>query len=278
MMPELPEVETVCRTLEDRLGCVKIVDVRVLWRNIIQQEMDEFEKIKGQTMIDYKRYGKYLIIECETKTLICHLRMEGKFYILDSEQPYDQHVHVIFKLENGQYLQYHDTRKFGKMMVVDKQKNMKYACLEKLGQDAIDENIDALALYKKWHLKKIHLKKMLLDQSFLAGIGNIYADEICFSCGLHPQSIVYDLSKKDFEAIVFHTRRILNGAIQSGGTTIRSYTSSLGVSGLFQLKLKVHAQKECQRCHSPIIKIMSDGRGTYICPNCQKKKRKRVSR
>lgn len=277
-MPELPEVETVCRTLEKNLGNVKIVDVKVLWRNIVDQELSEFEKIKGQRILEYKRYGKYLVFECEEKTLICHLRMEGKFYIFNNETPYDSHVHVIFKLDNGQYLQYHDTRKFGKMMVVDKKEKMTYDCFKRLGQDAIDENIDALILYEKWHNKKIHLKKMLLDQSFLAGIGNIYADEICFSCGLHPQSRVYDLSKKDFEKIVFHTKRILNGAIRSGGTTIRSYTSSLGVHGLFQLKLKVHAQKVCQNCHSPVKKIVSDGRGTYLCPNCQKKKRKRVSR
>lgn len=116
---------------------------------------------------------------------------------------------------------------------------------------------------------------MLLDQSFLAGIGNIYADEICFSCGLDPTSIVYDLSKNDFKNIVFHTNRILRGAISAGGTTIRSYTSSLGVNGLFQLKLKVHAQDQCQVCGTPIKKIMSDGRGTYRCLKCQKIKRKR---
>ena len=150
-----------------------------------------------------------------------------------------------------------------------------YLQSKNLGKDAIDESVDPLDLYKKWHMKKIHLKKMLLDQSFLAGIGNIYADEICFSCGLDPVSRVYDLSKKDFENIVFHTQRILKGAIASGGTTIRSYTSSLGVNGLFQLKLKVHAQKTCQVCHGPVEKFICDGRGTYRCVRCQKKKRRR---
>ena len=181
----------------------------------------------------------------------------------------------IYKLNNNKYLQYHDTRKFGKMLILPNEYVNKYFIDKNLGLDAINENIDYKELFKRWHPKKITLKKMLLDQSFLAGIGNIYADEICFSCALDPTSRVYDLSKKDFENIVFHTQRILNGAIKSGGTTIRSYTSSLGVNGLFQLKLKVHNQKKCQICNTEIKKIVVDGRGTYRCVKCQKVKRKR---
>ena len=274
-MPELPEVETVVRTLEAQLGNVTIDDVQVYWRNIIDQDLDEFYKIKNQTILEYQRYGKYLIFKCNDVSLICHLRMEGKFYILETDIPYDKHVHVIFKLNNNKYLQYHDTRKFGKMCIIPNELVTQYFIDKNLGLDAINENIDYKELYKKWHPKKITLKKMLLDQSFLAGIGNIYADEICFSCALDPTSKVYDLSKKDFENIVFHTKRILNGAIKSGGTTIRSYTSSLGVNGLFQLKLKVHNQKYCQVCQTEIKKIVCDGRGTYRCVKCQKAKRKR---
>lgn len=274
-MPELPEVETVVSTLKVQLGEVTIEDIQILWRNIVDQELYDFYRILNQTILEYKRYGKYLIFKCQEYTLIAHLRMEGKFYILNQSKPYDKHVHVIFKLSNQKYLQYHDTRKFGKMMVLRNDEVETYFQLKGLGKDAIDETIDAIELYKKWHPKKIHLKKMLLDQHFLAGIGNIYADEICFSCGLDPRSRVYDLSKYDFEKIVFHTQRILKGAIKSGGTTIRSYTSSLGVNGLFQLQLKVHDQKECQVCHSKIMKFVCDGRGTYKCPKCQKLKRKR---
>ena len=274
-MPELPEVETVVRTLEAQLGNVRIEDIQVLWRNIIDQDLDTFYRIKHQTIQEYQRYGKYLIFKGEQMSMICHLRMEGKFYILESEVPYDKHVHVIFKLNNGKTLQYHDTRKFGKMITLPNNQVSQYFKHKNLGMDAIDPNINSIDLYKKWHPKKSSLKKMLLNQSFLAGIGNIYADEICFSCGLDPTSRVIDLSKKDFENIVFHTQRILKGAIKSGGTTIRSYTSSLGVNGLFQLKLKVHNQKECQVCNTPIKKIVCDGRGTYRCQKCQKVKRKR---
>lgn len=152
-MPELPEVETVRATLAHQLGNVSIVDVQVFWRNIIDQDLEEFERIKNHQITAYKRYGKYLVFECEELTLISHLRMEGKFYILETEKPYDKHVHVIFKLDNGKYLQYHDTRKFGKMKVVEKQEKMKYDCFSTLGKDAIDETIDYQELYKKWHPK-----------------------------------------------------------------------------------------------------------------------------
>ena len=129
-------------------------------------------------------------------------------------------------------------------------------------------------LYKKSRNHTYTLKQFLLDQKNMAGVGNIYADEICFACELHPKSKVNKLSKKDFENVLFHTRRILNGAIQSGGTTIRSYTSSLGVDGRFQLKLKVHNKKGevCPRCGHMIEKIQLQGRGTSFCKNCQKKK------
>lgn len=274
-MPELPEVETVVRTLEDQLKEVTILSVDVLWDNIINQDVLEFkQRCMNQTIHHYRRIGKYIILECDDYALIAHLRMEGKFYIQRASEPMSKHIHVIFHLSNGLELRYHDTRKFGKMVMRPLAENLAYEDLQKLGKDALDPTLNALELYEKWHLKKIHLKKMLLDQSFVAGIGNIYANEICFSCGLHPATLVNSCSQADFENIVFHTQRILKGAVKAGGTTIRSYTSSLGVTGLFQLQLKVHGRQNepCVHCQTMIKKIQLDGRGTYLCPTCQKKK------
>lgn len=274
-MPELPEVETVVRTLENQLKQAQIESVEVFWDNIIAQDVNDFKKqIQGQAFQKYGRKGKYLLFELEDYMLIVHLRMEGKFYIQNKKEPLTKHIHVIFHLTNGLDLRYHDTRKFGRMLLCPKQKDSNYPALAHLGLDALDENIQPLALYQQWHTRNIRLKRMLLDQSFLAGIGNIYADEICFACHLHPASRVAKLSKKDFENIVFQTQRILNGAVKAGGTTIRSYTSSLGVSGRFQLELKVHqrANQLCYVCQTPIKKIQLEGRGTYFCPRCQKRK------
>lgn len=272
-MPELPEVETVRATLETQLKHPKIVGVDVYWENILPQGSAYFKtQIINQSIREYRRHGKYLLFELDDQMLIVHLRMEGKFYIYDEPCEKDKHTHVIFYFDDGRELHYNDTRKFGRMEIYPL--DAEYPMLKNTGLDAFDERLDALALYKKWHSKKIVLKAMLLDQTFLAGIGNIYADEICFACGLHPKTPVSHCSKKDFEMILFQTRRILNGAVKAGGTTIRSYTSSLGVTGLFQLKLKVHAKanEPCPICQTPIKKIKVAGRGTCLCTKCQKRK------
>lgn len=276
-MPELPEVETVVRTLEHQLQHVKILNCQVFWDNIIAYpEVEEFcENIQNKTIQDYQRHGKYLIFDLGDKVWICHMRMEGKFYVQQIDEPYDKHVHVIFQLSDGRQLRYHDTRKFGKMYLYEKQEDiLLYPCFANIGFDAFDERITAEYLYRRLHKKKTYLKAALLNQSIVAGIGNIYADEICFAMHMHPETRVSRLRKKDFEELIFQTRRILSGAIRAGGTTIRSYTSSLGVDGRFQLKLKVHAKKgeSCPVCHSEIKKITVATRGTYYCSTCQKKR------
>lgn len=276
-MPELPEVETVIRTLEKQLGHPKITNVKVLYDKIIDtSNVATFvEKLVGQRIVAYHRHGKYLVFESEVYYLIAHMRMEGKFYIQTEDEPFDKHTHVFFDLDDGRQLRYHDTRKFGRMYLYDKVSDYRQLdCFKNVGKDAFDESLDGLSLYRIAKTKSITLKQFLLDQKNIAGIGNIYADEICFACGLHPCSKVNRLSKKDMEQILYHTRRILNGAIKAGGTTIRSYTSSLKVDGRFQLQLKVHDKKgeSCLVCGSTIEKIQVGGRGTSFCKTCQKRK------
>ncbi len=276
IMPELPEVETVLRTLEKQLAHTRIKHVKVCYEKMIVPSVDVFVKaLEGERIIAYHRIGKYMIFECEKVYLISHMRMEGKFYIQDPKEPYDRHVHIFFDLEDGRQLRYHDTRKFGRMYLYDK--TLPYAALpvfDNIGYDAFDERLTWQTLYALSRKRNITLKQFLLDQSVMAGVGNIYADEICFAMGLHPLTKVNHLSKKDMEKLLGETRRILNGAIKAGGTTIRSYTSSLKVDGRFQLQLKVHEQqhKPCVICGNVIEKIQSKGRGTCFCRTCQKRK------
>ena len=147
-------------------------------------------------------------------------------------------------------------------------------CIQKLRPDVLDPSLNADYLYQMLHHSNKCLKACLLDQSIVAGIGNIYADEICFACRLDPRSRSKRISKQDCVHLVYHMQRIIQGAIRYGGTTIRSYTSSLGVTGRFQLKLRVHDRKDeaCSVCHSIIKKIVVAQRGTYLCPKCQKRK------
>lgn len=275
-MPELPEVETVVRTLEHQLQQIEIMDCRVLWDNIIAMDTQAFiETIRHKRIKGYHRHGKYLMFDLGSHDFIVHLRMEGKFYVQAPQEPYDKHTHVIFSLSDGRELRYHDTRKFGKMVLYPKLENYReYPCFAHIGPDAFDEELCADSLYRMLHKKKTCLKAVLLDQSVMAGIGNIYADEICYAMRMHPETKISHLRKKDFAVLITETRRILSGAIRAGGTTIRSYTSSLGVDGRFQLKLKVHARKgeACPNCQGEIKKITVAGRGTYYCPTCQKKR------
>ena len=144
----------------------------------------------------------------------------------------------------------------------------------KIGPDFRDPSVDPLELYRRIHSSNRPLKAALLDQSILAGIGNIYADEICFACALDPRSRCCRVSRKDCENIVQAMHEIMERAIVAGGTTIRSYTSSLGITGLFQLDLDVHGKKgqPCPVCQRPIDKIVVAQRGTYLCRHCQKRK------
>lgn len=276
-MPELPEVETVVRTLEHQLQHVSILDCKVLWDNIIAYpDVSTFTKlIKGKTIHSYSRHGKYLMFDLGEYMWIVHLRMEGKFYVMQQNTPINKHTHVVFSLNDGRELHYNDTRKFGKMYLYEKQETIEeYPCFKKIGYDVFDERLNAQYLYRLLHKKPSVLKAVLLDQNIMAGIGNIYADEICFAMKMHPETKISHLRKKDFEELLYQARRILLGAIAAGGTTIRSYTSSLGVDGRFQLKLKVHAKKgeKCLVCQSEIKKIVVAGRGTCYCPTCQRKR------
>lgn len=277
-MPELPEVETVVRTLEHQLQHPVIEECSVFWKNIIAfPDTATFcEEIQGKQILGYRRHGKYMLFDLGDMIWIAHMRMEGKFYVQMPSEPYDKHVHVIFQLQDGRQLRYHDTRKFGKMYLYHKgNDDMSYPCFSKIGYDAFDERVTVDYLYAALHKKKtMVLKAALLDQSVIAGIGNIYADEICFALAMHPETRISHLRKKDFAELIVQSRRILNGAVRSGGTTICSYTSSLGVDGRFQLKLKVHAKKgeACGICGTAIKKIVVATRGTCYCPTCQRKK------
>lgn len=270
MMPELPEVETVKETLKRDLLKKRIEKVRILYDGIIETDINLFKKnIINQHIIDIKRKGKFLIFELDNYYLVCHLRMEGKFFIKKQADEIVKHEHVIFYFDD-MTLRYHDTRKFGKMYLVNKDCLMNTP-LSKLGYEPWDNNLNIEYLKLKFN-SNTAIKTLLLDQSIIAGIGNIYADEILFQSKINPSTRGCDLKDKDLSNIILYTQSILKEAIKMGGTTIRSYTSSLGVTGKFQQKLFVHCREnlECQICKSIIIKTKVNGRGTYYCPNCQK--------
>lgn len=270
-MPELPEVETVKKTLKRLILNEKIVDVKVFYPSMIEGvRLNEFiETIKNQTIRDIKRRGKWLLFELDNHYIVSHLRMEGKYFIHEFNEPLSKHEHVVFKLSNKE-LRYQDTRKFGRMYLIEKDKLEISKPINELGLEPWDTNLTISYLKEKYKKKSIPIKTTLLDQSIITGIGNIYADEILYLSKLSPLVKTNEVSDKNLEDIICYTRKVLEHAIELGGTTIRSYESSKGVHGLFQNELLVHNQNICPSCKAKISKIRVGGRGTYYCPNCQK--------
>lgn len=270
-MPELPEVETVVRTLEHQIRDAEIERVDVRWAKVIEgMEPDAFcSRLSGQHFRTFSRRGKYLLFGMDDCWLIVHLRMEGKFYVQkDSRAPLNRHMHVVFYLKDGRQLRYHDTRKFGRMRIMPL--NTDFTHFHELGPEPFDPAFTAAYMHEWKKGRREPVKSLLLDQSFVAGIGNIYADEILAASHIRPGRSCARLTRKEEAAIVANTKTILAAAIAAGGTTIRSYTSSLGVTGRFQLYCSVHDQKVCRVCGSPVKVKKIGGRSSYYCPNCQK--------
>ena len=272
-MPELPEVETVRRGLIQKVKGRKIINCKVLWDGIIAYPgKEEFIKeIKNQTINDIERRGKFLLFILDDYYLTSHLRMEGKYFIKDPKETLSKHDHIIFTLDNNQELRYNDTRKFGKMHLTKKDELVK-SPISKLGKEPWDKDLTIDYLKEKLN-RKLAIKTLLLDQSIITGIGNIYADEILFLSKINPETSGMDLTRKNLQAIIDNTRSILSKAIELGGTTIHTYTAVDGITGKFQQELLVHGKKDeaCPNCHTKIVKIVVNTRGTYYCPKCQKK-------
>ena len=198
--------------------------------------------------------------------------MEGKYFIKDASDELNKHEHVVFKLDNDSELRYMDVRKFGKMHLIPKDKIKDIGPLIDLGLEPWDKKLDISYLRDKYKNKKLPIKSVLLDQSIIVGIGNIYADEILFLAKINPYMRAMDLSDNDLFNIIKYTKEILEKAIREGGTTIRSYSSVNGVHGLFQQELNVHSREgeQCPSCGNKIVKVKIGGRGTYYCEKCQK--------
>ena len=271
-MPELPEVETVKNGLINKVLNKKITACKVLYQGIIAYPDKEkfIKEITNQTINDISRRGKFLIFELDDYYLVSHLRMEGKYFIKNQKETISKHDHIIFTLDDKEELRYNDTRKFGRMHLV-KKNELNITPIAKLGLEPWDENLNVKYLKEKLHKSKA-IKTLLLDQTIITGIGNIYADEILFLSKINPITKGCNLTNKNLQDIIDNTKKILEKAITAGGTTIHTYTSVDGIHGRFQQELLVHNKKgeQCPICQTPISKIVVNGRGTYYCPKCQK--------
>lgn len=274
-MPELPEVETVIRTLEHYVINKTIENIDIFYSKIIRSPLDtkEFKLLlEGQTIRSLSRKGKYLLFYMNTHTLVSHLRMEGK-YIYSSEQQkkYDKHTHIVFNFKDGSSLQYRDVRKFGTMDVMPIGKELEFNALKKLGQEPIDDEFNIEQFKKQIKSRTAPIKQLLLNQEIVSGLGNIYVDDSLALSKIHPLRPGNLLKNKEINLLVKTMKEVLLKAIEKGGSSIKSFESIYG-RGSMQDHLIVYGRtgKPCYICGTPIEKIKVGGRGTHFCPNCQK--------
>lgn len=312
-MPELPEVETTVRDLRPHLIGRTIQRARVTWeRTVAQPHAKQFTReIVGYKIIGINRRGKYLVFELESKQtidhrrrtaddgrnsresaaayqianqkhvpneragaqiknqkfLLVHLRMTGQFGFHAPRVKRDKHQHVHLLLDDGRELRFHDFRKFGRWWLVDKPEQV----IGKLGPEPLE--MSKKEFLARLRARRGHIKPLLLNQTFVAGVGNIYADESLWYAKIHPLRDATTLTNKEASDLYNAIRRVFRKAIGVGGTSFdATYKRINGESGAFQEKLRVvgRAGEPCYRCGAPIVKTVVGQRGTYYCPSCQR--------
>ena len=272
-MPEIAEVRVVRDTLKKKILKKKIKNVRVLYDNIIVGDAKVFEKtLKGLTFKDITTSGKWLIFDLGEYSILSHLRMEGKFFYVSPDVELGKHSHIIFELDDGMELRYDDVRKFGRMELVKTSLVSENPSIKKLGLEPDDERLDENYLLDKFKGKDTVAKAALLDQTIINGLGNIYANEVLFACRISPLRPVNKITKDEAKNIVKFSKEITDKAYEMGGSTIWSYTSSLGVIGHYQDCILVHgkAGEPCSICGNPIKRVKIEGRSAFYCEHCQK--------
>lgn len=274
-MPELPEVETVRKGLEQLVVGKTIASVAVFWPRIIESpEVLVFQEfLIEQEVLAVKRRGKFLILKLTDFDLVSHLRMEGKYEYFPSEETaiQDKHTHVIFHMREGSQLQYRDVRKFGRMALVPKNQSSEYKGIKQLGPEPLTVDFQLIPFQAALKKKKMAIKPLLLNQKIVVGLGNIYVDEALWFAKIHPERPADSLTEAETSLLYEGTISVLAKAVEAGGTTIRTYANALGEAGTFQVALKVYGQtgEPCPRCGTPIQKIKVAQRGTHFCPTCQ---------
>jgi formamidopyrimidine-DNA glycosylase len=271
-MPELPEVETVAADLRDQLVGRRFVSATVLWpRTLAMPQLSEIEgRLAGREVIDVGRRGKYLLMRLDDgQTLIAHLRMTGRLSIVpvDSALLEDKHTRAWFGLAGGEALVFNDSRKFGRIWLAERVEDV----TGKLGPEPLAWDLTPEDFAARIRRRKVAIKALLLDQTSVAGVGNIYADESLFRAEIHPLRKASTLTDTEAERLYEALREVLNEAIRKRGTLLRDYRTPYGEDGYFQNHLRVYGKygRPCPNCGEPIERIRVTQRSTHFCPKCQ---------
>src|SRR4030042_1069960 len=271
-MPELPEVETIVRGLRAKLPNLQLGRIEVCLAKCIQPSESSFtDCLKGRKILDVQRRGKNIIIRLSRKmALLVHLRMTGSVIFVPADSPREKHTHVIFSFKNhpGQ-LRFVDSRQFGRLLLEKKGPKEELDSLAGLGPEPFE--ISSREFIHRVGLKHRVIKPLLLDQRFLAGVGNIYADEALHRARIHPRRRSDSLGEKTLFRLLHVLRFILGEAIRAGGTSVRTYVDANGSVGKFQNRLRVYGREgqPCRICGKSIVRERVGGRSSFYCPRCQ---------
>jgi formamidopyrimidine-DNA glycosylase len=277
-MPELPEVETIARTLEPAVRGRVIAGVELLFRPLLRRGGRKgLEGLTGRRVLGVRRRGKMLLIACESgRTLVFHLKMTGQFLFVAPGEARDKHTRLVVRFEDGtNELIFRDVRKFGFLLCLEGDPMAACGELARLGPEPLEVGpADFAALIAR---RKGRIKSLLLDQTAIAGIGNIYADEMLFEARIHPETPAWSLGKRAVERLYDSMKKILTLAIAEKGSTLQDYRDAEGKAGNFQFFHRVYDRKgeACVVCGTPVRMTRIGGRSSHFCPKCQRKKAKR---
>jgi len=282
-MPELPEVETVRRGLEGFLVGKRIVRVQVLQSKLRREVPATLATdLTRQVVVRINRRGKYLCWDLSNDLcVVSHLGMSGSFTLYSKEtgssfspQCITKHDHLIFHLENNAVVTYNDPRRFGSFDIIHTNDLNTFSSLASLGVEPLGNEFSSCYLYESFRKKSVPVKVVLLDQTIIAGVGNIYASEALWRSGISPKRKTDRISEKSIQNLVAAIRSVLQEAIASGGSTLRNYRGVTGSLGYFQHKFNVYERDKlsCPKedCEGIIKRIVQGGRSTYYCIKCQK--------
>ena len=286
-MPELPEIEIVKRSLVKKINKAKIVNVKINNRNLRYKiPYTLSKKLVNEKILKISRRSKYLIFHFKNKLLLVHLGMSGKFLIVRNKDNkmfktsfyYDlnilaKHNHIYFVLNNGLVLIYNDVRRFGFFKLFENIKLKEIIHLKKLGPEPFSVLFCIKYVQKFIKNRKKNIKNLLMDQTFVSGLGNIYVNEALFLSKIHPLRQCSNLKRESINNLIYNIRKVLKISINQGGSSIKDFKNTYGKSGNFQQFFNVYGQenKNCSRisCKGKIKKISISSRSSFYCDNCQ---------
>ncbi len=269
-MPELPEVQAVASYINDAAKGKKIKSVKTFRKDLRFKIPPALKKIKDQKLNVCDRYGKAMFMHIGKHAIVSHLGMTGQWTYRKQQKP-EKHEHIIIYFTNNHELVYKDPRRFGYVDYIQKEKIDNYIIKKISGMDPTKSNYNLKDFKVLIESKKTPVKAFLLNQKYIAGVGNIYASEILYKAKVHPERLCNDLSNEEIKLIYKWTKKILEDAIKLGGTTIRDFYVHDKTKGNYKTRLKVYDRqgKKCASCTAEVLKIVQSGRATYFCDSCQ---------